>query len=85
MLYVEHLFRRSDNADARIFSKELEGKRLRVKYGGKDKNGNAAILLSDQNPTISKFAVIMLRECAESLKIMHITKNSPTITFPITG
>ena len=27
----------------------------------------------------------MLRECAESLKIMHITKNSPTITFPITG
>ena len=85
MLYVEHLFRRSDNADAHIFSKELEGKRLRVEYGGKNKNGNAAILLSDQNPTISKFAVIMLRECAESLKIMHITKNSPTITFPITG
>ena len=35
----------------------MEGKRLRVKYGGKNKNGNAAILLSDQNPTISKFAV----------------------------
>ena len=30
-VYVEHLFRRSDNADARIFSKELEGKRLRVR------------------------------------------------------
>ena len=31
LLYVEHLFRRSDNADARIFSKALEGKRLRVR------------------------------------------------------
>ena len=69
-------------ASAPPICKSFGGKEIKSR---KDKNGNAAILLSDQNPTISKFAVIMLRECAESLKIMHITKNSPTITFPITG
>jgi len=68
LLYVEHLFRRSDNADARIFAKEPE---FYVFYNGMDDYPETITLkLSDAFMTKSDFSPLELK-----VKVYNINKS----------
>ena len=68
MLYVEHLFRRSDNADARIFAKEPE---FYVFYNGmEDYPETITLKLSDAFMTKSDFSPLELK-----VKVYNINKS----------